>query len=403
MSQDVAVTSSRSGRRAERRRARRRRSIRTIGAVLAVLALIAAGFAVYLAVDAPAPPSGAGVEVSRTQRTLLLQVQGRAGAGETNVLLAHDSRSGEGAAVLVAPQVLVTVPGSGSLPLGQALVAGSAQGSRDALSDLMAVTVDDGWVLDRPTLTRLVDALGGVTVDVDVQVVRGRDVLLAPGRQELDGARAITYLTYLAPGEQEQARLARVQDVLDALLDALPPEPAPLATILGGLGPRSVSTTPPAELAELLVSLAADDQAGRLQYDVLPLVDVDPGGDVTVFRADTRALTVLVDRLLGASVPPGVRTGGNRVLVLNGVGTPGLGDAVRAKLVPAGFVFAGSGNAPEFGYEKTQVLVPAATLEGQALGERVAKALGLPEAQVGAQPIGTGADVVVVVGADFRP
>ena len=39
--------------------------------------------------------------MSRTQRTLLLQVQGRAGAGETNVLLAHDSRSGDGAAVLV--------------------------------------------------------------------------------------------------------------------------------------------------------------------------------------------------------------------------------------------------------------------------------------------------------------
>ena len=47
---------SRSGQRTERRRLQRRRTVRTIGALLAVLALVALGFAVYLAVDAPAPP-----------------------------------------------------------------------------------------------------------------------------------------------------------------------------------------------------------------------------------------------------------------------------------------------------------------------------------------------------------
>ena len=89
------------------------------------------------------------------------------------------------------------------------------------------------------------------------------------------------------------------------------------------------------------------------------------------------------------------------MLVLNGVGTPGLGDRVRAKLVPAGFVFVGSDNAPRFGYTTTQILVPEATPEGQALGERVAMALGLPKAQIGTQEFGSTADVIVVVGSDF--
>ncbi len=98
-----------------------------------------------------------------------------------------------------------------------------------------------------------------------------------------------------------------------------------------------------------------------------------------------------------------MREGGKRVLVLNGVGTPGLGEAVRAKLAPAGFVFVGSRNAPEFGYATTQVLVPEATQEAQALGERVAEALGVPPTSVGTQEFGTVADVVVLVGADFAP
>ena len=393
---------SRSGRRAEQRRAKRRRQLRLLTLVLGLLALVAAGFAIYLAVDAPTPPQKDAPAAGRTQRTLLLQVQGPDRAGVAHVLLAHDGTAREGAAVLVPPQVLVNVPGTGSVPFGRALATAPGTAVRNALSDLMGVTVDDGWVIDQPALVALVDAVGGVEVDVDVEVVRAQGVVVPAGPQRLAGAAAVAFLTYLAPGEQEQARLARVQEVLDGVLAALPAAPE-LAAVLAGLGPRSASTAAPAQLVAFLLGLQSDAQADRLQYDVLPVVDLDPGGEVTAFRVDTAAAAAVVDRLLRASVPAGTREGGNRVLVLNGVGTPGLGEAVRAKLVPAGFVFAGSDNAPRFGYTTTQVLVPEATPEAQALGERVATALGLPGLQIGTQELGTVADVVVVVGADFRP
>ena len=393
---------SRSGRRAEQRRAKRRRQVRLLTLVLGLLALVAAGFAIYLAVDAPTPPQTDAPAAERTQRTLLLQVQGPDRAGVAHVLFAHDGTAREGAAVLVPPQVLVNVPGTGSVPFGRALATGPGTAVRNALSDLMGVTVDDGWVVDQPALVALIDAVGGVEVDVDVEVVRGQGVVVPAGPQRLAGAGAVAFLTYLAPGEQEQARLARVQEVLDGVVAALPAAPE-LAAVLDGFGPRSASTAAPAELAAFLLGLQSDAQADRLQYDVLPVVDLDPGGEVTAFRVDTAAAAAVVDRLLRASVPAGTREGGNRVLVLNGVGTPGLGEAVRAKLVPAGFVFAGSDNAPRFGYTTTQVLVPEATPEAQALGERVATALGLPGLQIGTQEFGTVADVVVVVGADFRP
>jgi hypothetical protein len=66
-------------------------------------------------------------------------------------------------------------------------------------------------------------------------------------------------------------------------------------------------------------------------------------------------------------------------------------------------VFVGSRNAPTFGYAKTQVLVKDATTEGAALGARVAKALGVPASSVAASDqIGMIADVVVIVGKDFK-
>jgi hypothetical protein len=105
--------------------------------------------------------------------------------------------------------------------------------------------------------------------------------------------------------------------------------------------------------------------------------------------------------VLAQSVPAGERQTGNRVLVLNGVADAGA-DAARAKLVAADFVFVGARNNERFGVETTQVLVPEATPEAQALGERVAAALGVP-ADVRQSDLGTIADAVVIIGANFTP
>jgi len=171
---------------------------------------------------------------------------------------------------------------------------------------------------------------------------------------------------------------------------------------LSGLGPRSNSNLAPPQLAGFLVGLAADGRSDALQYDSLPVIPIDPGNGVSSFRVDPEGTRSLVDRLLAQSIPPGARQTGNRVLVLNGVGTPGIGEKVRERLVPAGLVFVASRNNASFGITKTRVLVKEATPEAQALGERVAKALGVPLDSVQTAEIGSIADVVVVVGADFR-
>jgi hypothetical protein len=385
----------RSARLAEMRRKRRRNT--RIVAALAGVAVLVAGVAFLLSRGGDKKASDAG---KRTQRTILLQVKGPAGTAIASALLAHDPPATEGSVVLVPPQVIAAVPGFGSQPFGRALATTSAKGSREALADLMGITVDGSWVLDSTTFTRLVNLEGGIQVDVDVTVMAGRVVLLQPGPQHVDGAHALALATYLAGGEQEQTRLARLQVVLDGVVAALPKD---VKALLSSLGPGSQPSIPVGSLADVLSGLKKDDASSQLQYRSLPVIKVDAGTDETRFRIDATATRSLVDELLAGSVPPGARAEGNRVLVLNGVGTPGLGERVRDKLVPAGFVFVGSRNAPTFGYAKTQVLVKDATTAGSALGARVARALGVPVSAVKASTqIGTIADVVVIVGRDFK-
>jgi hypothetical protein len=384
----------RSARRAEQKR-KRQRNTRIVAGV-AGLAVIGATIAFLATRGGDEKKDDAG---KRTQHTVLLQVQGTDGTAVVSALLAHDPKTTDGSVVLVPPQVIVSVPGFGSQAFGKALKS-SAKGSREALSDLMGVIVDGSWVLDRGTFGRLVDQEGGIQVDVDVTVMAGRVVVLQPGPQHLDGSHALAFATYLAPGEQEQTRLARQQTVLDGIVSALPKDTKSLLSSLGrGSTPSFLVTS----LAEVLSGLKKDDAASQLQYRSLPVIKIDAGTDDTRFRIDAPATRGLVDELLAGSIPPGARAEGNRVLVLNGVGTPGLGEKVRAKLVPAGFVFVGSRNANTFGYAKTQVLVKDATAEGTALGARVARALGVPASSVmSSNQIGTIADVVVIVGRDFR-
>ncbi|MCU1594418.1 MAG: cell envelope-related transcriptional attenuator [Frankiales bacterium] len=379
----------------EKRRKQRRRL--AVGGVAVALALLVA-VTVVLVSNGSSVGRGAN-KSTRSQQTLLLQVKGNEGSAVASALLAHDSKAKNGAIVLVPQNVLSSVSCGGSVLFSGALQGGRPATSRAALADMMGIVVDSSWTLDTTTFEQLVDGVGGIGVNVDVPVLRGRTVLLQPGQQKLTGLQAYEFVTYLGAGEQEQLRSTRLQDVLEGLLAALPAKPA---SVIGSLGGGSQLSSTAGQVASLLTALKADDKKTDLQYRTLPVVTVATGNDDQRFRVDAALTRSLVDDILAGSIAPGSRSEGHRVLVLNGVGTPGLGQIARDRVVPAGFVFVGCQNAPSFGYKKTQVLIPTATTEQQDIGNQVAKALRVPLSSVqSSDQIGTIADVIVILGADF--
>ena len=393
-----------SGRRAQLRRRRRRRRMQ-LGAAALAATVVACAALIWWALQKPTPQAPPVQNETRTQQTLLFQLRSTTGVAMSTALLAHDPASSVGAAVLVPRQVIVPVPGAGSLPLERAVRTTSPEQARAAVGDLLEVSVDAGWLLDEVALAGLVDRLGGVEVDVDAAVLGGanrRQVIIEVGRQRIDGARAAAYVDFLGEGEPEQTRLARTQRLLEGVLQALPAS-GPQVVPLLQLGPGSRPSIPVDQLAALLVGLKGDLRSEQLQFEALPVIPIDPGNGVTAFRRDVPATRALADRLLEQSLLPGAREAGNRVLVLNGVGTPGLGEKVRPRLIAAGLVFAGSQNAPRFGYPTTQVLVADTSVESRELGLRVARAVGVPDNAVRVGSIGTLADAVLLLGADVKP
>jgi hypothetical protein len=380
--------------RAKRRKQRRRLTAAGVAAVVVLLVLVT-----VVLVRNGGDGAGKAAGPVRTQRTLLLQIKGSDGTASASALLAHDPRTKSGVVVLVPPQVLPNGSCGNGQAFGKLLQSSAAATSRNTLGDLMGIIVDASWVLDGTTFTQLVDQLGGVQATVDAPVISGRNILLQQGPQLLTGANALLFATYLGPQEQEQLRLTRLQKVLAGILAKLPADPA---TVIKALGGGSVLSESPEAASALLAGLKQDDAAGNLQNRSLPVTPRASGNDDIHFGIDAAGTRSLVDDVLSDSVQPGARLSDNRVFVSNGVGTPGLNEQVRDKLVKAGFVCVGSNNALSFGVAKTQVLVPESSQDSAALGARVAKALGVPDSSVSSSTkIGTIADVVVIVGKDF--
>jgi hypothetical protein len=322
------------------------------------------------------------------------------------LLIAQDATAGTASLVLIPSRLVTQFPGFGDGVFGDALKLGGPQLAADTLANKLEVQVDDTWVLTRDGLETLVDAVGPVSVDVDVDVkpTTGGDgtPVLSPGVQQLGGEAASGFALFGVPEENELDRVARLQLVLDGVLDKLPATAQEIAAQLP-TGDASKSTDP-ARVAEALRLLGAARRAGSLNYVALPVLDIDTGSDTKNYRLDQKGVAALQAGDLAGSVPPNEWRPENRVVVRNGVGTAGLGQSVTRRLNTGGFVVVESGNADEFGFAQTVVEVFDSGERAMAAGRAVAALLGMSDEVVEVSNVEQSvADVIVTVGADYKP
>jgi hypothetical protein len=119
----------------------------------------------------------------------------------------------------------------------------------------IGVPVDDAWVLDRLAFAGLVDAVGGVRVQIDSPTVyltdAGTPALIPAGVQTLSGAQATDFVLD-ASLTDEGERMRRFQKVWDQILRRFPTDVDKSRTLVVSLGALSKATMPTEELAVFL-------------------------------------------------------------------------------------------------------------------------------------------------------
>ncbi|WP_411105463.1 LytR C-terminal domain-containing protein [Streptomyces sp. cmx-4-9] len=389
--------------RTERREEARRRGRHRVVALIVVLALFVAGGLGYLwyadklpFVGGPGQKKAAAGDAAGAQKRdmIVVHLHHTKKGGTSTALLVDNVTAAQGATVLL-PNTLA-VPGTDGAPtgLGKAVEDGGL-GTRESLDAVLGTRIGGTWRLDTPFLENLVELVGGIEVDTDTAVPAdeaAKSPAVAQGRkQSLSGPMAVAYATHRGQGEPEAKQLERTGKVLYAVLRKVPADPKAAAVTVETMGQILDPALNAQTLGALLARLGEHAKVGAYRTDVLA---VKPDGTLT-----DEANKTVVKEVLGGQAQSSQPGAAPRVGLRDATGDAKTQGAAKAALLNGGYTFVDGGRA-----DKTAA-ASQITYQDDAQRDRaveVAKTLGLPETAVKKAENAVNADVVVVLGKDYK-
>ena len=166
---------------------------------------------------------------------------GDVGRSDTLMLAAVDEEHGRAALLSIPRDTRIEVGSYGYDKINHAYAFGGHEMTLASVSALVGVPITHYIMVDTSSFERIVNAVGGVDIDVEKRMYYedpwddggGLVIDLAPGEQHMNGARAIQYVRY-RDGEGDIGRIGRQQHFMRALLaQLLSPQVLPrLATVV---------------------------------------------------------------------------------------------------------------------------------------------------------------------------
>ena len=144
------------------------------------------------------------------------------GRSDTLLVMMVDARTREVSILSVPRDTRVWVKGLGWDKINHAYAVGGVSASKQATEEFLGIRVDYYAKVDLASFGRVVDALGGLNLDVEkrMQYVDSWDhyvIDLKPGVQRLDGRTALQYVRY-RDEEGDIGRVRRQQKFIKAML-----------------------------------------------------------------------------------------------------------------------------------------------------------------------------------------
>jgi LCP family protein required for cell wall assembly len=153
--------------------------------------------------------------------------------GQRVVLLGSDARADEvsrsdtivvtkaGGGMLAVPRdTLVDIPGVGKDKINAAYADGGPELTAETLEGLTGLRINDYVVVNFGGVEEIVDAMGGITLEVDNPIrvgIDGRRVSIPAGTQELNGLEALAFVRYRGGPTADIGRIGRQQKFLREL------------------------------------------------------------------------------------------------------------------------------------------------------------------------------------------
>ncbi|MFJ5293981.1 LCP family protein [Streptomyces sp. NPDC088348] len=386
--------------RTERREEARRRGRARVVSLVVVLALVVAGGVGYLWYAGKLPGisgSGDGNDIAsgaQQRNAIVVHLHNTKSGGTSTALLVDNVTTGKGTTLLLPNSLAVSNDDGTATTLGKSVDDDGSDGTRDALGTLLGAKIGGTWRLDTPYLENLVELVGNIDIDTDIDVPdtkKGAEPVVHRGKdQTLSGEMAVAYSTYRAPGEPEAKQLERFGQVMQGVLKKISDEPQAATATVKNLAQILDPSLTDKDLGASLAKLAAHAKKGDYSTELLPV-----RSDGTL---SPQASTNVVKDVLGGSVKTPDQGGALNVGITNASGRTAATESARIALVNGGYSAVVGGTASVTASSQVTYSDPAQ----KAKADEVAKTLGLPTGSVRKGKAAANADVTVVLGQDYK-
>ncbi len=397
-----------------------------IGTALAVVAVAALGAVwVYSTLHSAQRTMNANSEMQGELREALTERQPK--EPFTVLLLGNDKRPGEDSAradtivlakidpdadkvwMLSIPRdTRVQVPGYGTEKINAATFHGGPALMVDTVEQFLGIPVNHYMDIDFDGFIHVVDAVGGVWIDVDADIndpkasSHGSETAtrIDKGYQRLDGEHALTFVRSRDFPDADFTRMKHQQQFFKALAD----QTASLGNVLkipGIIRDVAQYMSTDMSVSEVIdVAMALGDMGGDNVYTATvagewrsPYVWTDEDLKAFLVSAVVEGRSFDETATADGRIDPASIT----VTVRNGAGIGGSAGTTAQMLRDLGYAVGEVGNANQFVYEETLVVFN----DGQAVAAQVAG--DLPKARVveSRGMYAFNSDILVVVGKDY--
>jgi polyisoprenyl-teichoic acid--peptidoglycan teichoic acid transferase len=268
---------------------------------------------------------------------LVLGNQEDEGTSDTVILARLDLDRRSATLVSIPRDTWVTVPGHGDMKINSAIGAGGPTLTARVVSAQLGVPIDATMVVQPEGAKQLVDAMGGLNIDVEKNMDYDDNygdlhIHLRKGEQYLTGGQVLEYMRFRHDDEGDFGRMRRQQQVVRAIAHqmARPDQWAKLPRLIA-LARKDVQTplndAQLQALVETYRSIAPDD----VRTLTLP-ARIGSVGDASVVFVDERWAKLIGRIVFAESDPPQ-----DPVLVANATGDEDFGKALTGALRGGGW------------------------------------------------------------------
>jgi len=259
----------------------------------------------------------------RQVNALIMGLDSEAEPRRTDTIIAVrlDLSAQRAGAISVPRDLRIAIPGHQEQKINSAYSLGGVPLARETVARLLGVGSDYYVKIDSRGLAKLVDALGGVEVDVDKRMYyRDRSqnlyIDLQPGVQRLNGQQAVGYVRFRHDRTGDFMRVARQQAFMRAVLrEAWQPRNLPRIPRLLRLFGETVETDLSLRDLQAMSDFLKRVDPARIKTATLAGTPTDVHG-ISYLEPDPQQVTAAVNQVL-LNAPP-------RVAIVNATGIPGV-------------------------------------------------------------------------------